>query len=49
MVVPHELERREPELKKLVTERLQAVDRRYRTVITLDLEAFNDPHTRTKK
>jgi len=49
LVVPHELENQRDSLRRQIDEKIQFGGKKYYAIITFDLEAFNDPHTRTEK
>ena len=46
LVLPPDLEGQELMLKKQIDEKIQFGKRKYDTIITFDMQAFNDPHTR---
>ena len=46
LVLPPDLEGQELMLKKQIDEKIQFGERKYDTIITFDMQAFNDPHTR---
>ncbi len=46
LVLPPDLEGQELVLKKQIDEKIQFGERKYDTIITFDMQAFNDPHTR---
>lgn len=46
LVLPPDLEGQELMLKKQIDEKIRFGERKYDTIITFDMQAFNDPHTR---